>query len=497
LANWIRDTRDQKEIGRKTLRIVTDSLPAMSVNILLRKSPGGPFYVAASHGRCHRTGKHLLTEAWNGEQLFLPEGVPGRLDGVHGSLGIPLCSSGELLGLLYLEHGGQGISEDEIDFLSSVASIAEIPLASRVQSHKTPIDRRHSLSFDDGNTIVGRHPKMQQLFEEIRRVAPTDSTVLILGESGTGKELVARAIHSLSGRQPGPFVPINCSALPDELIESELFGHSQGSFTGAVGHKVGLFEAASGGTLFLDEIATMPVGLQTRLLRVLDDKKVRRLGETQERPIDVRIVAATNQPLTEMIRRSEFREDLYHRLNVYQIRVPHLREHLSDIPLLVHHFLEDLNRREGHEREIDGEAISHLSGYSFAGNVRELKNIIESAYHLAEGNTISVEDISRRLDRRLVGGSPALAHAESIVEDLVTGRVDFWRAVRDPFLKRDLSREEVREIISTGLGACNGKYRQVVEYFNLPDRDYKRFLAFLSNHNCKVDFRQFRGRTWK
>ena len=184
-------------------------------------------------------------------------------------------------------------------------------------------------------------------------------------------------------------------------------------------------------------------------------------------------------------------------LNVYQIRVPHLREHLSDIPLLVQHFLEDLNRREGHEREIAGEAISHLSGYSFAGNVRELENIIESAYHLAEGNTISVGDISRRLDMRLVGGSSAFPHAESIVEDLVAGRVDFWRAVRDPFLKRDLSREEVREIISAGLGACDGKYRRVVEYFNLPNRDYKRFLAFLSNHNCKVDFRQFRDRTWK
>ena len=498
LANWIRETSDQAEIGRRTLRIVADSLPAMSANILLRKFPGGPFYVAASHGRCHKTGKHLLTESRSGEQLFLPEGAPGSLDGVHGSLGIPLSSHGQLLGLLYLEHGGHGISEDEIDFLSCVASIAEIPLASRAGSHKIAIDHsRHSLLIDHRRTMVGKHPKMQQLFEEIRRVAPSDSTVLIWGESGTGKELVARGIHSLSDRQPGPFVPINCSALPDDLIESELFGHSQGSFTGAVANKPGLFEAASGGTLFLDEIATMPVRLQTRLLRVLDQKKVRRLGETKERPIDVRIVATTNQSLPELIRRSEFREDLYHRLNVHQIRVPHLREHISDIPLLIHHILEGLNRRQGKEREIAGEAISLLSGYSFPGNVRELENIIESAYHLAEGSTISVEDISWRLDQVPVGGSPASPHAESIVEDLVAGRVDFWRGVHDPFLNRDLSREEVREIISAGLGACNGKYRRVVEYFNLPNRDYKRFLAFLSNHNCKVDFRQFRPRTWE
>ena len=163
-------------------------------------------------------------------------------------------------------------------------------------------------------------------------------------------------------------------------------------------------------------------------------------AKLKSRPIDVRIVAATNQPLTEMIRRSEFREDLYHRLNVYQIPSPASeRAIFPTFRFWWHHFLEDLNRREGHEREIDGEAISHLSRYSFAGNVRELENIIESAYHLAEGNTISVGDISLRLDRRLVGGSPALPHAESIVEDLVTGRVDFWRAVRDPFLKRDLS----------------------------------------------------------
>jgi two-component system response regulator PilR (NtrC family) len=285
--------------------------------------------------------------------------------------------------------------------------------------------------------------------------------------------------------------------LPDDLIESELFGHRQGSFTGAVSNKPGLFEAATEGTLFLDEIATMPIHLQTRLLRVLDERKVRRLGETKERPIDVRIVAATNQSLKELIRRSEFREDLYHRLNVYQIRVPCLQEHVSDIPLLAHHFLEGLNRRTGQEKGITDEAISLLSGYSFPGNVRELENIIESAYHFAEETMISMADITWRLDARPLEGRQTLTQAESIVEDLVGGRVDFWRAVRDPFLKRDLSRVEVREIISTGLHACNGKYRRVVEYFNLPERDYKRFLAFLSNHDCKVDFRRFRKSAWK
>ena len=497
LANMIRETGDQAEIGKRTLRIVGDALPAASANILLRKFPGGPFYVVASQGRCQKTGKHLLTESWNGEHLFLPEETLNALDGVRGSLGIPLCSGEQLLGLLYLERGGREVSEDEIDFLSCVASIVEIPLASRAGSHKIAVDSRNSLPIDKRRTIVGKHPMMRKLFEEVRRVALSDSTVLIWGDSGTGKELVARGIHSLGGRQGGPFVPINCSALPDDLIESELFGHRQGSFTGAVSHKPGLFEVASGGTLFLDEIATMPIHLQTRLLRVLDERKIRRLGETKERSIDVRIVAATNQSLKELIRRSEFREDLYHRLNVHQIRVPCLREHISDIPLLTRHILEGLNRRTGQEKGITDQAISLLSGYSVPGNVRELENILESAYHFTEESMISMEDITWRLDARPVEARQTLTPAESIVEDLVIGRVDFWRAVRDPFLKRDLSRDEVREIISTGLCACNGKYRRVVEHFNLPDRDYKRFLAFLSNHNCKVDFRRFRKSAWK
>ena len=491
LANWIRETGDQVEIGKRTLRIVGDALPAASANILLRKFPGGPFYVVASQGHCQKTGKHLLTKLWKGEHLLLPEETPDALDGVHGSLGIPLSSGEQLLGLLYLERGGRGISEDEIDFFICGASIVGISLASRTGSQKIAVDSRHSLPIDKRRTIVGKHPRMQRLFEEIRRIASNDSTVLIWGDSGTGKELVARATHSLGGRKGGPFVPINCSALPDDLIESELFGHRQGSFTGAVSNKPGLFEAASGGTLFLDEIATMPIHLQTRLLRVLDERKIRRLGETKERAIDVRIVAATNQPLKELIQRSEFREDLYYRLNVHQIRVPCLQEHISDIPLLTHHILEGLNRRTGQEKGITDGAISLLSGYSFPGNVRELENIIESTYHFAEESLISMEDIARRLDTRPAEGRQTLTQAESIVEDLVGGRADFWSAVRDPFLKRDLSREGVREIISTGLSACNGKYRRVVEYFNLPDRDYKGFWPFCPITIVRLTFANF------
>ena len=293
-----------------------------------------------------------------------------------------------------MEGQGQGISEDELDFLSCVASILELQLANPSETRKVDADSGDSLMLDEARVIVGRHASMQKLFAEIQSAASSDSTVLVVGESGTGKELVAQGIHELSDRQQERFLPVNCSALPPDLIESELFGHSRRSFTGAVEGKPGLFEAASGGTLFLDEIATMPINLQSRLLRVLEEKKIRRLGETEQRSIDVRIVAASNQSLGELIRKGEFREDLYHRLNVYQIRIPPLRERMSDVPLLIEHILAGLNHEGGHEKKISPEALSTLRNYAYPGNVRELENLIESAYHLAVGSTISSENIA-------------------------------------------------------------------------------------------------------
>ncbi|MDA2934715.1 sigma 54-interacting transcriptional regulator [Acidobacteria bacterium AH-259-D05] len=494
LTGLMKETRHPAEIGEKTLHIVSESLPTISANLLLRKFSGGPYDVVASIGRCRKTGKHLLARSWNGEQLFLPQDTPDGGEGAQDSLGISLGSNGQLLGLLYIECHGQGICEDELDFLGCVAGILEIQLASRIESRDVGAGSRNSLMVDETRTIVGKHSSMQKLFEEIRSAATNDANVLIVGESGTGKELVARGIHFLSARQQGDFLPINCSALPEDLIESELFGHARGSFTGAVSSKLGLFEAASGGTLFLDEIATMPVHLQAKLLRVLEEKKVRRLGETKQRSVDVRIVAATNLMPTDLIGKGEFREDLYHRLNVYQIRVPPLRDRSSDIPLLIRYILERLNRDGDKKKNITDDAVSMLSLYSFPGNVRELENIIESAYHLAVGNMIAAEDIAWRLNSSRVPGHASSTRVEAIAENLASGQVDFWQAVRDPFLDRDLSREEVRQIVSLGLGACNGKYRRLVKYFNLPNRDYKRFLAFLSNHKCKVDFRQFRKR---
>src|SRR5258707_1992065 len=231
--------------------------------------------------------------------------------------------------------------------------------------------------------IIGSAPKMQQVFRMIERVADTDSTILVLGESGTGKELVARALHFNSRRQLAPFVPINCSALPENLLESELFGHRRGSFTGAINDKKGLFQEADGGTIFLDEVGTMSPMLQSRLLRVLQEREVRRVGENTPIFVNVRVVAAANEPLEKKIKEGTFREDLYYRLNVISIDLPSLRGRREDIPLLVAHFLKGkVNRRTNHPFQITRQAMEILCAHDWPGNVRELENAIERAVTL-------------------------------------------------------------------------------------------------------------------
>jgi transcriptional regulator with PAS, ATPase and Fis domain len=235
---------------------------------------------------------------------------------------------------------------------------------------------------------------MQEIYKLIGKVADTDSTVLIQGESGTGKELVARALHYNSTRQHQPFVTVNCSALPDNLLESELFGHKKGAFTGAVVDKIGLFEEAHNGSLFLDEINSMSPQLQTKLLRVLQERQLRRVGDTRNIPINVRVIAASNEPLRSQIKLGGFREDLYYRLAVIPIEIPPLRERLEDVPLLVNHFLQKYAAHSGAEvKKIDGKAMERLGRYTWPGNVRELENAIERACALCENDTIRTGDL--------------------------------------------------------------------------------------------------------
>ena len=282
---------------------------------------------------------------------------------------------------------------------------------------KREFGRPHAL-----DQLVGVSPAMAALFEMVRSVAPTSSTVLVTGESGTGKELVARAIHSLSPRKDGPFVSVNCGALPDTLLESELFGHMKGAFTDAHQNKKGLFEAAHRGTLFLDEVGETSPPMQVKLLRALQEKRIRRVGGTDELEVDVRVISATNVPLESLVRERRFREDLFYRLQVIPIHTPPLRERRTDIPLLADHFLRRFAREMGKNvAKVSEEAMELLRRYSWPGNVRELENVIERAVALEATEAVLPERLAdpvRGRGEAPAPGAPDLGNGFSLDEHL-------------------------------------------------------------------------------
>ena len=299
-----------------------------------------------------------------------------------------------------IETAVEAMKHGAFDYLEKPFKIEELrlcvqrALAYAAAVSETAFLRKQLRKKYEFSQIVGAAPKMQAVFKMIERVASTDSTILIRGESGTGKELVARALHYNSRRQFGPFIPINCSALPEALLESELFGHRRGAFTGAFTDKKGLFQEADGGTIFLDEIGSMSGVLQSRLLRVLQEREVRRVGDNTAVYVDVRVLAATNEPLEKRVKEGTFREDLYYRLNVIPIEMPSLRERREDIPLLVAHFLKDkLSPRTRRPFQIARATMDLLTAFDWPGNVRELENAIERASTLCEQDTILPVDL--------------------------------------------------------------------------------------------------------
>ena len=348
--------------------------------------------------------------------------------------------------------------------------------------------------------IIGASTAVAELLQSIEDAARTDTKVLITGESGVGKEVAARLIHSASRRSRGPMVTINCAAIVDSLLESELFGHERGSFTGAYRDRVGLLEHAQGGTVFLDEIGEMSLRMQGLLLRFLETGEIQRVGSVRiGSRVDVRVIAATNRLLMDHVVAKTFREDLYYRLNVFQISVPPLRERIGDIGLLFDYFQRSYARK--HDVEVgplSAEARACLEAYSWPGNIRELKNVVERLVVRQHGRPVVLQDLPGEILTNGAGvrtrqAAPAKpSTADVMFSQMIDEHRSFWAVVYPSFMSRDLTRDDLRSIVGRGLQRTSGNYKLLVRLFNMQASDYKRFLNFLRKHHCHMPFQQFR-----
>lgn len=377
-----------------------------------------------------------------------------------------------------IENAVEALKEGAFDYLTKPVNLKELRLlvekAARHQSLlrenealRQQIDKRFGIEG-----MVGETSEMTRIYDQIRLIAPTKANVLVLGESGTGKEVLAKAIHQASPRARKPFVAVHCAALPENLLETELFGHERGAFTGAVARRQGRFELANGGTIFLDEIGEIPLSMQVKLLRVLEAREIQRVGGTDTVKVDVRILTATNRELAEEVAEGRFREDLYYRLNVVAVTLPPLRARRGDIPLLVRHFLSELAKENG--REVPGiskEALEILQAYHWPGNVRELRNIMENTFVFLHGNTIEPDNLPGSLTRRRGGSKSA-----SPVESTPMGGGDEESIT----LPLGLPLEEVEtEYLKKTLEDCDGNRTKAAEVLKISRRTLQRRIKEL------------------
>jgi transcriptional regulator with PAS, ATPase and Fis domain len=375
----------------------------------------------------------------------------------------------------------------------------------------------------NGNVeLIGTSQAVAELKAEIERVARSDAKVLITGESGVGKEVVARAINAASARARLQYVAVNCAGIPETLLESELFGHVKGSFTGAYRDKPGKLEMADNGTIFLDEIGEMTLRMQGLLLRFLETGEIQKVGaERLGAATNVRVIAATNRNLRELIAQGQFREDLFYRLNVIHLIVPPLRERREDIAPLIEHFLRSYSGGNDHAsgngngnasgngngngnanghyivRDIAPEAVAALREYAWPGNVRELQNVIERLVVTGRRDVIQVDDLGPEIRTPAqIGMRPKRERRRTVADDLFKKLIDeqesFWTSVYPLYIKREITRNHVREVVHKGLAEARGNYKIVLRLFNMEATDYKRFLNFLRKHDCQLPFKEYR-----
>ncbi|HEX5473171.1 MAG TPA: sigma 54-interacting transcriptional regulator [Vicinamibacterales bacterium] len=346
--------------------------------------------------------------------------------------------------------------------------------------------------------LVGSSKQMTELQLELQRIARSEAKVLITGESGVGKEIVAQMIHGSSPRVHGPFVAVNCAGLPETLLESELFGHVKGSFTGAYRDKPGKLEMAHQGTVFLDEVGEMTLRMQGLLLRFLETGELQKVGADRSGgKVNVRTIAATNRDLRRLIEQGLFREDLYYRLNVIHVEVPPLRERRGDIPELIEHFVARMRDRSHAARAFAPDAIKLMSECAWPGNVRELENAIERLLVTSTSEVITAQDLPPELiAQRSLALRPKHERRRSVADDLykrlLEGRESFWTAVYPLYMQREITRANIRDLVRKGLEEARGNYKVVVRLFNIDPGDYKRFLNFLRKHDCQLPFKEYR-----
>lgn len=406
------------------LRILHDTLNMERATLVLPDETGTKLAIKASYGlteeevqrgiyrfdegvigKVFRSSYPFIVPDIHKEPLFLNRtGARKKLPkGEISFIGVPVTLMEKPIGVLTVDRlfGSEISFEEDVRFLTVVGMLVAQFLnlhQAIAKKEKVLLEENISLKAELRNrynyhNIIGQSKAMQELYHYIEKVAPSRATALLLGESGTGKELVARAIHLAGTRSEKPFIKVNCAALPDTLLESEILGHEKGAFTGAVSTKLGRFELADGGTLFLDEIGELPLTLQAKLLRVLQEQQFERLGGTRTLQVDVRLIAATNRNLETAVAAGSFREDLYYRLNVVPIVLPPLRERYEDIPLLMEHFIKESNKNNNREVKMSADVINFLLHYHWPGNVRELQNLIERLVIMTDGRYIQLKDL--------------------------------------------------------------------------------------------------------